>query len=273
MPTYYVRDNNQFVLAKTAPTRDAFEALTGDVVVHSKMHGSHDKAQPYVLRGINRRGRLLVQTVVPTQYDPVGRWHEVEAGDTVEGYRFKRYFLKGFAALVKLGVNAAKVQVRAARTQAKLADRAEKCGTCPACFGDYVATPTKLVHHGYQRPGDGQIHGDCPGVGYPPYEVSCEGTQAYLAQTESAIGIFERQLSTFGTLTSVEYRVGGHWEHGRWVYSYATAQKGTPTFARVLAEREADCRHQIGLYTAQAELLRGKIAAWTPRPFPREVAP
>lgn len=27
----------------------------------------------------------------------------------------------------------------------------------------------KLVHHGYLRPGYGQIEGDCPGVGYLPY--------------------------------------------------------------------------------------------------------
>lgn len=31
-----------------------------------------------------------------------------------------------------------------------------------------------LVLHGYKRPGTGSIHGNCPGVGYDPWEVTCQ---------------------------------------------------------------------------------------------------
>jgi len=56
------------------------------------------------------------------------------------------------------------------------------CGKCPVCGGDYKRTHgNKMVHHGYERPGDGYIHGDCYGVGYLPYEVSDEGCVAYKA--------------------------------------------------------------------------------------------
>jgi hypothetical protein len=130
-------------------------AETPAFIVHSKMYGSHEKAQPYVVRGVAKGGRLLVQTTVATEYDPVGRWHEVECGDTVEGYRFKRYALKPIATLIKLATDAAKARVRNAKKQAQQADRDEKCGQCPCCFGDYVAdksTGARMVHHGYERP-------------------------------------------------------------------------------------------------------------------------
>lgn len=44
--------------------------------------------------------------------------------------------------------------------------------TCSGCFGAHaVTTHTLIGHHGYDRPGWGYIIGDCPGVGYEPWEV------------------------------------------------------------------------------------------------------
>ncbi len=62
-------------------------------------------------------------------------------------------------------------------------------GSCPIC--DRLQKLEKkrtrsghpvMVHHGYKRPGTGYIYGDCFGVGYPPYELSAEGCEAYLVQ-------------------------------------------------------------------------------------------
>ena len=47
-------------------------------------------------------------------------------------------------------------------------------GTCQACFNQQKLPGGMLSLHGYQRPGVGFIQGRCPGVGYPPYEESCE---------------------------------------------------------------------------------------------------
>lgn len=54
-------------------------------------------------------------------------------------------------------------------------------GTCPVCEGNFKGAKN-LVHHGYQRPGDGFIHGDCFGVGYEAWELSPKGAIDYLAQ-------------------------------------------------------------------------------------------
>ena len=61
-------------------------------------------------------------------------------------------------------------------------------GKCPICEGDFKLTTDaihgnfgdgqKMVHHGYQRPGDGSgIIGDCYAVGRPAYEESCDVTR------------------------------------------------------------------------------------------------
>jgi len=40
-----------------------------------------------------------------------------------------------------------------------------------------------LVHHGYLRPGHGNIVGDCPGVGLRPYEETCDDIRAWMSCT------------------------------------------------------------------------------------------
>jgi len=68
-------------------------------------------------------------------------------------------------------------------------------GKCPVCEGDFRLHKLTMVHHGYKRPGYGEIVGDCFGVGYPPYELSTEGTEHYLAAVERGIAGNERMLA------------------------------------------------------------------------------
>src|SRR4051812_32658676 len=62
-------------------------------------------------------------------------------------------------------------------------------GTCQACFGAFAVKSTsgiesqlEMVHHGYKRPGNGYIVGDCWGVGKKPYELDVKVTQAWHQQ-------------------------------------------------------------------------------------------
>lgn len=52
-----------------------------------------------------------------------------------------------------------------------------------------------MVHHGYKRPGDGYIVGDCPGVHQDPYEVSCELIKCEKTATEAALADMEAFLA------------------------------------------------------------------------------
>lgn len=53
-------------------------------------------------------------------------------------------------------------------------------GTCPVCQGTWKVRNSLLVHHGYQRPGTGEIYGDCFGVSRKPHELSPETAELYL---------------------------------------------------------------------------------------------
>jgi len=53
-------------------------------------------------------------------------------------------------------------------------------GFCPVCQGIWKVQSGLLVHHGYRRPGDGEIHGDCFGVQREPHELSPTTARLYL---------------------------------------------------------------------------------------------
>ena len=54
-------------------------------------------------------------------------------------------------------------------------------GFCAICEGTYKIHKGNLVHHGYKRPGDGYIHGDCFAVGKEPHETSPKVATEYRA--------------------------------------------------------------------------------------------
>lgn len=269
---------SDYQLVEAPPAREPGQRWAGyvftatpEVVVHSKMYGSHEKAQPYVLRGVTKGGRLLVQTLIATEYDPIGRWHEVECGDTVEGYRFKRYALKPMMTLLKLATTAAKTRASAEKKQAQIDSRAEKCGMCPVCFADYVVTgKDEMVHHGYRRPGIGYIVGDCHGVGFAPFEVSCEGTKSWVGVLQTALAHREDFLATIDardeiTVVSGTKRVA----RGMVVPEHKTLKRGEPGFDRAIAAKKAELQHDIRSINHDLVEYGKKIAAWKPQQWPR----
>ena len=68
-------------------------------------------------------------------------------------------------------------------------------GNCQICERDQKLHVGRMVHHGYKRPGDGFILGDCPGVGQDPYEVSCDLVKSYRAGVEGRLANLESYLA------------------------------------------------------------------------------
>lgn len=82
-------------------------------------------------------------------------------------------------------------------------------GRCPVCERDFKLSGGGMVHHGYRRPGDGCIHGDCFAVAMAPYEASCEGSKLYKAALEGrrvqpAVRLAELQSGAVEALTVLE---------------------------------------------------------------------
>ena len=271
-------------------------------VVHSKggYGGNFKKHQEYVVRGLYR-DELLVQKigdVKPDGFDGQiagldaekrtrwiahyadGSWHTLNMSQTSEGYRFVRTVRKAVELLAKLAREGGKTRAKTAKASKDFEDRGVRCGICPCCFGDYIADKTtgaKMVHHGYERPGDGMIHGDCYGVGYAPYEVSCEGTKMYRGIVQSELTARQAQLVALAKLTEVQYKTGrgayeakGRYGASIWVSEYATAKKGSPEFKREIASQRDTLERQIGNLTRHMADLTKKITTWAPQAFPRK---
>lgn len=80
-------------------------------------------------------------------------------------------------------------------------------GTCPVCEGEFKVREGHLVHHGFTRPGDGVIHGDCFAVGFEPYERSPKGCEDYKAIIASQLVSQEAYLKSLPTRTYFKHTV------------------------------------------------------------------
>lgn len=143
-------------------------------------------------------------------------------------------------------------------------------GKCPVCEGDYRLHKQLMVHHGYQRPGDGMIHGDCPGVGWPPYEISAEGTENYLQGVLSRIrnlgSALDRlqsgEVQEFRVLTN-EYAVRRKHEAPNW--KTLTPADGYE-FKQVLKTRIYQTENELRYATQDGERCERLIQNWRPMP-------
>lgn len=157
-------------------------------------------------------------------------------------------------------------------------------GTCPVCLNvqklesmPSTARPPaglRMVLHGYQRPGDGQIAGRCWGVADPPWEVSPIGAIDHEKRVATWLFAAREQL-TIAT------------DHGHDEYTREESDMDAPrdrpgrlrptktvrypreadphsTYARL---REAFIREyamRVRHLEGDLERLRARIAAWTP---------
>lgn len=78
-------------------------------------------------------------------------------------------------------------------------------GTCPVCETRFKVRSGLLVHHGYKRPGDGYIVGDCFAVGMLPHEVSSATASAYRTSTTAHLEMLEASKVQIAEATELTY--------------------------------------------------------------------
>jgi hypothetical protein len=247
-------------------------------IVHSKLF-LFPKPQPLIVRGVNRHG-LIVQMVnnysqpawsneTNTCY-AAGTWHEVDFDRTVEGFRFKKIVGKMIAVLQYLTREVEKSEKRAIRAKQDFEKRGERCGTCPVCFGDYVVKPQNMVHHGFQRPGIGYIIGDCHGVGFAPFEVSCKGTVSWLEVLIATLKARQERLVGADTLQTMLVEVNRKYiGSGRFVSEKKELKRGEPEFDKAIANLKYELERDIKALTQDIAIYSKKIADWAPAKWPR----
>jgi hypothetical protein len=135
-------------------------------------------------------------------------------------------------------------------------------GECQICEHTQKLQGGRLVLHGYKRPGEGHVYGDCPGTGAEPYEVSCDAIKSYQRSLiERTLPSLEARIADIdsGKVTKVT-RVGT-WGGAK---DYAV---GDPGFERALQDNRHDVENQISNVKHEIKRAERRIAAWAPKPI------
>lgn len=145
-------------------------------------------------------------------------------------------------------------------------------GTCPVCERYHrLHKMRSMVHHGYQRPGDGAIHGDCSGVGWPAWELSPDGTINYLEEARKSLHHFEDFLHRLDAGQVHELTVQDGFERVGWgeripKYKTVTTADGAE-FERALDQKIREIAALADAWRRTVQYLIQKIPTWTAQPL------
>jgi len=138
-------------------------------------------------------------------------------------------------------------------------------GNCQLCEGDFRLRDGRLVHHGYKRPGDGSIHGDCPGVGLPPYEATCDGIRAYVVSLRDQVARedeFRRQLEA-GEIKTLTVQKG--YGYNRKFVEIAASD--SHEWRNEVSSRVSGTKHRIKRLQEAIVRAEQRIVRWSPQPI------
>lgn len=143
-------------------------------------------------------------------------------------------------------------------------------GNCQICEGDQKLHDGRMVHHGYSRPGDGFIHGDCPGVSAPPYETSCDLLKTVKALAEQDLVAREGRLAKLkaGEVTHFTRGKDQYTTRGRVfvVEEYVAGVTEPYLFERELRSLTWECERGVEQTKAAIERFARRIESWKPAP-------
>ena len=148
-------------------------------------------------------------------------------------------------------------------------------GQCSVCFraGRTRSGRKGLVIavHGYKRTTYHMIQGRCPGSGYPPWELSSEGTKAFLPEVEEDLQGLEKQFALLksGEATEVWARGfgGGQVLVQRPAADLPPESREWKAWDRDVTMALRGMPDAIRLATARVEGYRKLIAHWEPKPL------
>jgi hypothetical protein len=138
-------------------------------------------------------------------------------------------------------------------------------GQCQICEGDQKLYNGQMVHHGYRRPGCGEIIGDCPGVGHAPYEASCECVKQYKADCELRLVGSRKYLSDLveGRVTEIT-ELRRRLDRSHEVIKYTPAD---PLWRVHLDAKISEMQYGIESTVRTIKHLETRIASWEPKPI------
>lgn len=134
-------------------------------------------------------------------------------------------------------------------------------GSCSCCARNIKYDDEgRIVDHGYQVAYNSR-HGRCFGVGYPPFEVSAAGAEAF---HEHLVDRGRRLADELVNLESGNVPAITDFSM-RTPRTYAQGEEG---YDRTLRSRIAETKGQIRQNAGMQSMFGRKIAAWAPAPLP-----
>lgn len=149
-------------------------------------------------------------------------------------------------------------------------------GTCQVCFKQFKVPDGKLIAlHGYQRPGDGAIHGRCWGAQYAPFEFEKARTEWYLGELEASE---ERKVARLAELQppgpemlvhrrSMMDFVGTPVARGAARVGIPYTRDWVPSYEEVREHQVREKEGELRMLRLHMSMVRGKIAAWMLKPL------
>ena len=133
-------------------------------------------------------------------------------------------------------------------------DKVER--TCGCCLRKIAVTPNRLMaHHGYRRPMVGMQTASCPGIDFPPLEVSSLGLEYREKMTASHIERLNEKLLKADTLQTLPLRV---------YKGEITIGPDHPQWNLQLATYRELLSHELWHASRELGEVRERLAAWQP---------
>lgn len=165
-----------------------------------------------------------------------------------------------------------------AETERKRQERDERArvgkATCPCCFGPFMLVPRAkkgdrsmpgMVLHGYRRPGVGYLQGECFGNGWPPFELSSDGSRAYLVHLRAALEDLKESLGRLERDEQDTLFIG--------LNAYKRDETAPDKWAGYLKTSIGQRKSEINEVTRVIGVVQKNLNSWEPHPERLELKP
>jgi hypothetical protein len=137
-------------------------------------------------------------------------------------------------------------------------------GECQICEGRFKIHDGRVVLHGYKRPGDGYIHGECFGRNEEPYERSCALIPGWLGTIRARVVELKNFLARLrkGAVESI-------WVDRRGKPFELTRANADPpyTWDSALERKIWDVERELKFFASEVVRLQRRIDTWRLRPL------
>lgn len=137
-------------------------------------------------------------------------------------------------------------------------------GFCPVCEGEFKCQSFRgkqlLVHHGYKRPGHGNIEGDCFGVGREPHEVSPQLAIDYRDALMFQLNNLREAHANLPNVTSLKFM---NWRTRK----AETVTPADPSWWRHFEEHKSSLEYRLRETERDVRRMERHVDTWKPLPL------